>query len=303
MGLPVHEQVHAGVVDERSLMDVDIESVIGLHLERGLHSAGAEEGLRAVAYHLLLEILADFGETAFAVLVFLGVVVARNPPAEMVAGHRELGELLLDHEIGQRLARGELVAESESVVEEPETDVHELVASGLAQFHEKLVVVVAYLGFLSPDGLPYFIERVRLGARELEALGEGITGADIGLGDFVAFESDFLGFHRAAQLEAQQAREHDICPFVSQGIFRHASLFEPEAEFKVSVGRFQGCGGLSAAEDLQPCRQGCESEKYLFHRYSMIKLDFAGTMQFSWSKVSPVTTLRPSPVRRPVNSA
>ena len=278
MGVAVYEQVHAGIVHEGCFVDVDVEAVVGLHLERGLHAAGAEEGLGAVAHHLLLEVLADFGEAAFAVLIFLGVVVAGNPPAEVVAGHRELGELLLDHEIGQGLAGGELVAEAETVVEEAEAHVHELVAVGLAQFHEQFVVVVAYLGLLSPHGLPHLVEGVGLGAGQLEALCEGVAGSHIGLGDFVAVEVYLLGLHRAAQFEAEEAGKHDIRPLVCQGIFGYASVFEPEAQFKVPVGRLQGCGRLRAAGCLQPCREGCESKEYLLHRYSMIKLDFAGTV-------------------------
>ena len=41
--LALGQQVHAGIIDQRSFMDVDVEPLRGLHLQRSLHSARAVE--------------------------------------------------------------------------------------------------------------------------------------------------------------------------------------------------------------------------------------------------------------------
>ena len=113
----------------------------------------------------------------------------------MVARHRELGELLLDLEVGQCVLQRELVAESEAVVIQAETHLHHgalavrvaqvtgvfrvrdahaplRFARGfglLLQRHQKLVIVVPDGRFLAPDRLPGLVEGVE------SRVGEGET--------------------------------------------------------------------------------------------------------------------------------
>ena len=46
--LIVEVEVHRGVVDAGGLVDVDVEAVVGLHLQRRLHTRGREDGDRGV---------------------------------------------------------------------------------------------------------------------------------------------------------------------------------------------------------------------------------------------------------------
>ena len=88
----------------------------------------------------------------------------------MVARHRELGQLLLDPEADERVFDRELVAESETVVIESETDQHDggflfggvvhalHTADGLFQSHQHFVVMVADVRFFAPHGFPRLIK-------------------------------------------------------------------------------------------------------------------------------------------------
>ncbi len=76
----------------------------------------------------------------------------------MVACHRKLRMLLLDHEINQILLLRKLIAETHSVVVDPETDIHQTVSCSLLHLHKHLVVMVTYVAGLSPHRLPGLIE-------------------------------------------------------------------------------------------------------------------------------------------------
>ena len=112
----------------------------------------------------------------------------------MVAGHRELGEFLLDLEVGQCVLERELVPEAQAVVVQAETYLHHgalairvaqvagvfgirdahapLGRAGrlglLLQRHKELVIMVPDGRFLAPDRLPGLVERVesRIGQGE-----------------------------------------------------------------------------------------------------------------------------------------
>ena len=84
----------------------------------------------------------------------------------MVARHGEFGALLPQDEVRELRLLWELVAESEPVVVEPETD--EQQAPLLFERYGEFVVVVADRGRFTPDGFPGLVERAAFGA----ALGE-----------------------------------------------------------------------------------------------------------------------------------
>ena len=74
---------------------------------------------------------ADFGEAGFHVVIFLGVVVAGNPPGGMVARHGKLCMLFLDDKIDQVLLYGKLIPQADALVVNTEPDVHLPVGLGL----------------------------------------------------------------------------------------------------------------------------------------------------------------------------
>ena len=91
--------------------------------------------------------------------ILLCVVVARNPPSPVIASHCKLAVFFLNDEVGQILLSREFIAESQSVVEESESDENLSVVLLLIESNGHFVVVIPYLGFLTPHGLPRFVER------------------------------------------------------------------------------------------------------------------------------------------------
>ena len=197
-GLVVQE-VRGRVVQHFGLVDVDVQAVVGLHLQGGLDAAQGEALGRCVLEAHRLVPAPDLRQAGLRVVVLLGVVVAGNPPRRVVARHRELGELLPDLEVGQCVLQRELVAETEAVVIQAETHLHHGALAvrvaqvagvvrvrdahaplrlardfgRLLQRHQKLVVVVPDGRLLAPDRLPGLVERVE------GRVGEGETAVQV----------------------------------------------------------------------------------------------------------------------------
>ena len=161
LGLSINElKVHGGIIQASSLVDVDVKSVITLHLESGLHTRLREHShRRVVPVDSLLETLTDTRELGLLGYLLLSVIVARKPPCGMIASHRKLRALFLDDEIVQLLLLGELITESDTIVVDTETDDNLTFGGRLKQSGSKLVVVVTDGGCLTPYGFPGLIER------------------------------------------------------------------------------------------------------------------------------------------------
>ena len=151
--------MHARIIHKSGLVDIDVQAVIRTHLERSLHRIVRPESLRGVSADSLLVFFAYFRQAALGIIIFLSVIVTRNPPCGMVTGQGELGKFLLDDKIVQVLLRRKLVAESQSVIIETETYRHLPSGRGLHKIHKKLIVIVAYLCLLSPYRLPSLVKR------------------------------------------------------------------------------------------------------------------------------------------------
>ena len=124
LGVCIDEfEVHRGIVGTGSLVDVDIQPVVALHLQRCLHTRLREDGHAGVApVHGLLHTAADLRELCLLGHLLLGVIVAREPPCRMVASHRKLTALFLDEEVVEVLLLGELITESDTIVIDAEAD-------------------------------------------------------------------------------------------------------------------------------------------------------------------------------------
>ena len=166
--LVVEVQVHARVVDQSGFVQVDVEAVVGLHHQGRLHAGGREGSLRRVGRNGLLHQPPNLGEARSGVVVLLGIVVARNPEGGMVAGHGKLRVFLLDNEIVELFLLRELVAEAQTIVEQPEANDNLPLVLGLVEGHGQLVVVVAYLALFAPNRTPGLVETrcLRLGHRK-----------------------------------------------------------------------------------------------------------------------------------------
>ena len=86
----------------------------------------------------------------------------------MVAGHGKLRVFLLDNEIVELFLLRELVAEAQTIVEQPEANDNLTFVLRLVEGHGQLVVVVAYLALFAPNRSPGLVETrcLSLGHRE-----------------------------------------------------------------------------------------------------------------------------------------
>ena len=95
--LVIQIQMHAGIVHKGSLMNVHIKSLVGLELKRGLHAGRREH----VLVHALAVHFSDLGKTAARIVIFLCIMVRRNPPGSDISRHGELCAFLLYDKIDQ----------------------------------------------------------------------------------------------------------------------------------------------------------------------------------------------------------
>ena len=221
-------------------MDIHIVAFVALELQGSLHSARAERSLGAVAPHIVMEILLYFAQAAYFVLILLGVEIAGDPPGSVVRSESKLGELLLNHEIHQVAAGGELVAESQTVVKEAETYVHQPRGPLLLKVHQQLVVVVANRSLLAPYGIPHLVERACVNSGEDEVAVEIIAGADIALAHPSVFIIKLFGFDGASELKTQAAVVQNRSPVGAEAVESHSAGVQLEVHLQGGVGTFQG---------------------------------------------------------------
>ena len=170
-GLVVEIEVHGGIVHTGGLMDVDIQAVVGLHLQGRLHAGFREHRHRRVApVDGLVELCADAGEACLLCFLLLCVIVAGQPPCGVVAGHGKLGVLLLDDKIVQLVLLWKLIAQSHAIVVHPETDDDVALGGRLVEHNFQFVIVVADGGGFTPYGSPCLVKRGGVGSRYLETV-------------------------------------------------------------------------------------------------------------------------------------
>ena len=151
-------------------MQVDIEAVGSLHLQRGLNTGRRESSLRGVGRDGTFHQTADFRKFGLRIVIFLRIIITRNPERRVVAGHRELSMFFLDDEIIQVLLQGELVTETQTIVEQAEADDDVPILCLLVECNSQFVVVVADLLHFAPHRLPCFIKGRSLGVCQCETV-------------------------------------------------------------------------------------------------------------------------------------
>ena len=123
--LVVEVEVHSRIIQASSLVNVDIKSILSLHLQRSLHACVREYCGRRIAL-VRLAILgndrADTCERSNLIFILLSVVVARNPVSSMVASHGKLCVLLLDYEIVEALLLWKFITQSHTIIIHAEAD-------------------------------------------------------------------------------------------------------------------------------------------------------------------------------------
>ena len=162
--LVIKVEVHGGIVHAGSLVNIDIQAVLALHLQRCLHPSGREYCHRRVSpVHSVVEASPDFRQFALLCLLLLRVIVARNPPSRMVSGHRKLRVFFLNDKISQAVLHWKLIAQAHAIVIDPEPNDHHTFGRWLRKIDGQFVIVVANGCGLSPNGPPSFIKRCRFG--------------------------------------------------------------------------------------------------------------------------------------------
>ena len=99
--LIIQIQVHARIIHQCGLVQVDVNAIVGLEQERRLHARLAELLLRQVGSNAALGDAPNLAQPRTCVLIFLRVIVTANPPRQDVTRHGKLRLLLLDHKIGE----------------------------------------------------------------------------------------------------------------------------------------------------------------------------------------------------------
>ena len=151
----------------------------------------------------------------------------------MVAGQAEFGFFFVHRKVAlaQLFLHRELIAESQSVVEQAEAEVQQPARSVLLHCHEQFVVVVADFTVLSPYGFPS-----RVAFRGL-CVGNGEVAVELIVGSYA---------------ESQLAFLDDVFPLVLQGIDRCAFSRKTELQGQVSVRRFQSlCKHCSCPDEQE----------------------------------------------------
>ena len=173
--LIVQIEVHCRIVYTRCLMQIDVKTVVGLHLQRCLHTRFGELCLRRIVRDRCPEELAYLRETRCNGAVLLRVIVAGQPPSLVVTGKRKLCMLLLNKEVGIGLLR-KLVAQTHTIIVYTEAQVHQAACAVLLKGNKQLVIVVAYVLGLAPHGMPCLVKRARLCCLYTESVHQVVGG-------------------------------------------------------------------------------------------------------------------------------
>ena len=248
-------------------MDVDVQPVVALHLQRRLHTRLREHSHRGVApVDGLLKPTTNLRQTALLRHLLLRVVVARQPPRRVVASHCKLRALLLDEEVVQPLLLGELIAESDTIVVHSEADHDGARLPLLRQRGRILVIVVANVARLAPYGLPRLVERAGALARQRE----------------VAHQVVLVQPRRRVlvlgQLQSQVRGAYHVPTLIRHTIHR-ASVHHVERHHNVAVGRlhFRRLQSECEAHRQQP-RRPCS-----FHFLSHVSIIMHFALGFYFS--------------------
>ena len=215
----IQVQVHGRIVDQRSLVNVDVQSVVRLQHQRSLH---CQVRTRRLACQGLIPCLVDelgnLRQLGGRNLEFIGIVIGRNPEGLVIARQLELRHFLIDGEVAQLFLHRELIAESQSVVEQTETDVQQPTGSFLFQSHKKFLMIVTDLTVLAPYRLPGSVRSPLPGFHNTE-----IT----------------VKFIRRTDLETHPAFLDYLFSLIRKRIHRHITVREVKIHDQVTIRRSQ----------------------------------------------------------------
>ncbi len=216
-------------------MDVQIDAVVCLELERSLDACGRERrGRGIVRIDFGGEKAADLAQARPGVVILLGVIVAGNPVGGMVTGHCKLRCFFGYYEIVEIWLSGEFIPETDSVVIGSEAYLHRAVKSRLTQADGHFIVVVADFRLFAPDRLPHGVDTVAAHSGKLEAVFERKS---VGSGLF-ALLLEAVASRLARQVKAETRRGDHLLAFEVDKV-GWTSVTDLKRQRDVAVRRFQ----------------------------------------------------------------
>ena len=156
--LVIEVKMHARIVHQCGFVNVNIQSVIGFHLKRCLHTCRRKQCLRSVAWNSSLHQSTDLRQSGFCVIVFLRIIVTCNPPCRMVSGHCKLTVFFFHGEIIEVLLDRKLVTEAYAIIINAKPNIHETAVRRLGKFDQHFIVMISNILIFSPYRLPCLIK-------------------------------------------------------------------------------------------------------------------------------------------------
>ena len=151
----IHIQEHGGIVHQRGLMDIDVQPVIRLEHQRGLHGQSSlGPGLVGLQVQPLLYLLLQVGYPGCRIGELVGIVVSGDTERQMVSRQVELRQFIPQAHIVHPVLFRHLVAEAQAVVKQTEAHRHLPAAPVLFQCQGHLMKIVPDTGILAPDRSP-----------------------------------------------------------------------------------------------------------------------------------------------------
>ena len=254
--LVVQIQVHARVVDKGSLVQVDVKPVVRFHHQSRLYAGSRERCLRRVGGNGLLHQSSDFGKARDRIIVFLRVVIARNPKCDVVASHRELRMLFFNHKIIQRRLLGKFVTESQTVVEKAETDQDRTFVHRLVQRDSHFIIMIPDFFLFAPYRTPGLIEFGSLYLLQFKPVIKIDFRIDFGKIATVYPIEIGTGIVLFFQFQPQCAGKYHRMSLIRQLIDRRTLRIDLECHHQISVWRSQILLSIRCKEQRQECHKG-----------------------------------------------
>ena len=228
--------MHARIVDQSGLVKVHINTVVGTQHKRRLHSGWRRAVLPGICRTVdLVHRTTDLRQATAGIVIFLRVVVGRNPVCLMIAGHGKFGQLVGNDKVREFLLHRKFISESQTIVENAEVNRHVALGLRLSQIDSHSVVVISDHSLFAPYGNPCFIDRVPVDGHYLESYIK-----IIGLSGFhIVVPVGILTF-RSLNPKAQLARLYHFPALVRQRILRLAFIRQRKVNGQIAVRRRYG---------------------------------------------------------------
>ena len=185
--LIVKVQMHTRIINQSRFMQIDIQPVGCLHLQRCLHTCWWKRSLRSIWSNCPLQQSANLWKLGFGIVIFLRIIIAWNPECRMIAGHSKLRMFFFYNEVIQILLLRELIAEPQAIIIKTKTNNQITILRLLIQGNSHFIIMVADRFHLSPHRFPCFIKSRSFNIGQSESIHQS--------GIIFQFQSQFRRFN------------------------------------------------------------------------------------------------------------